>query len=400
MQDGPPRALPPRVVLLLAASCGQLIANLYFIQPIAALVAADFRMPRQEAGLLTTLPLAGYGMGLLLVVPLADLVENRRLILVMMTTETICLSLLWLVHQTALFLTIGFFAGVSASAIQVILPYASQLLPGERQGRAVATLVSGMMLGIMLARPASSFIADALAWRSIFVIAAILMVLMTATLFISLPVRWPSSSQTYSELIRSMGDIFYKTEILRRRAYYHAAMFGAFISFWTAVPLWLAQAPFNLSQGGIAWVALAGVAGAVAPPIASRLVDQGYSRTATTAAMILVMLAFGATLLAERGIVVIVVIAAIVLDGAVSANLVIGQRAIYALAPEQRGRMNAIYIAVFFVGGSVASAIAAWSFVHFDWLGVVILGVLLPLSALCYSVGDRTNARSTSAKPS
>ncbi|WP_413987707.1 MFS transporter [Labrys okinawensis] len=400
MEGIKPPVLPLRLVPLLAVACGLLIANLYFIQPIADLVATDFRIPRQQVGLLTTLPLAGYGSGLLLVVPLGDLVENRQLILVMTTTEAICSALLWFVGQPGLFLGIGFVAGVSASAIQVIMPYVSQLLPAERQGRAVANLVSGVMLGIMLARPASSFIADTLAWRSVFLIAAALMALMTAILFISLPVRRPSGAQTYGELMRSMGDIFRKTEILRRRAYYHAAMFGSFICFWTAVPLWLAEAPFNLSQGGIAWVALAGVAGAIVPPVASRLVDQGYSRAATAGAMILAMLAFGATLLASRGIVTIVVIAAIVLDGAVSANLVFGQRAIYALAPEQRGPMNALYIAIFFVGGSVASASAAWSFAHFDWPGVVVVGVLLPLSALLYSFSEETSPCLASASSS
>ncbi|WP_284273879.1 MFS transporter [Bradyrhizobium iriomotense] len=399
MESNQSPAFISRLIPLLAVACGLLIANLYFVQPIADLAAADFRMARQQAGLLTTLPLAGYGIGLLLMVPLGDLVENRRLILVMMATEAICLALLWCASQPGLFLGIGFISGVSASAIQIIMPYVSQLLPAERQGRAVAKLVSGVMLGIMLARPASSFVADKLAWRSVFLIAAALMALMTAVLFISLPIRRPSGAQTYGELMRSMGDIFRKTEILRRRAYYHAAMFGSFISFWTAVPLWLAEAPFNLSQRGIAWVALAGVAGAIAPPIASGLVDRGYGRSVTAGAMMLAILAYGATLLASRGNVTIVVLAAIVLDGAVAANLVFGQRAIYALAPEKRGRMNALYIAVFFGGGSAAAAIAAWSFVHFDWPGVVILGVLLPLSALLYSLSDKTGPGSADAEP-
>lgn len=186
-----------------------------------------------------------------------------------------------------------------------------------------------------------------------------------------------------------MADIFRDTELLRRRSAYHAAMFGSFISFWTAAPSWLAGAPFYLSQGGIAWVALAGVAGAVAPPFATRLFDAGYAREGTISAMLIVIFAMLLTHVAQQASVSIVVVAAILLDGAVSANLVFGQRTIYTLPADLRGRMNALYIAVFFVGGAIASAAAAWCFVRFGWLGVVLLCIAMPGASLAYSLTER-----------
>lgn len=384
-------SLPPWKVNLLAVACAVLVANLYVVQPIAELVARDLAIARERVGILTTLPLAGYGAGLLFLAPLGDLVENRRLILAMTAAEALALLGLWLVGQPFVFLVVSVLAGLSASVIQVILPYTSQLLSGPRQGRAVARLVSGVMLGIMLARPASSFVAESLTWRTIYLIASALMILVTFALAFSIPARKPAGAASYRQLMTSMIGIFRTTKVLRRRAFYQTMMFGAFIAFWTSVPLWLARAPFELSQGQIAWVAFAGVAGALSPPIATRLVDAGHSRAATIAVMILAMAAMTLTLAASSGHVAVIVPAAILLDASTSAHLVIGQRAIYALAPELRSRLNAMFIATFFAGGAAASTASAWIFVHHGWNGVVVLGVAMPALALLYRLTERAS---------
>ena len=133
-----------------------------------------------------------------------------------------------------------------------------------------------------------------------------------------------------------MGRIFAGTPLLRRRAFYHACMFGAFSSFWTAVPLWLSGPQFGLTQKGIAYVALAGVAGAIAPPLAGRLADNGLTRWGTGLAMLLAAASFPMSDLAPSLGLGLVIAAAILLDFAVSANLVFSQREIFALNPEQR----------------------------------------------------------------
>ncbi len=392
MRPGPPPALPPSTVTLLAVAAALLIATLYFEQPIARLVIHDLHLPLRWAGLLATLPLAGYGLGLLLAVPLGDMLENRRLILAMSGAEVVILLLLAWAPRADLFLGFGMLAGLAASAIQVILPYASRFFAGEAQGRAVARIVSGIMLGILVARPAASFTAQIAPWRTIYVIAAGFMAATVLLLALRLPPRSPDARQTYGRLLASMPGIFRGSELLRRRAFYQSAMFGAFISFWTAAPLWLSQAPFNLSQGGIAWVALAGVAGAAAPPIATRLVDRGLGRVTTRASMILAIAAFGVSLLAARTGVLAVVIAAVLLDAAAASNLVVGQRAVYGAPPEVRSRMTALFIATFFAAGAASSAIAAWSFVAFGWIGVATFGAALPAVALLYALTEAPTA--------
>lgn len=384
---------------LLAVACGMLVANIYFGQPLTGLVSAALGMPRASTGLIVTLPLIGYGTGLLMLVPLGDLIENRRLILVLVAIEIACLLLIGTVSHPIAFLATGFLMGMAASVVQAILPYASHLTPEAMRGKALGRLVSGIMLGIMLARPVASFVAELSAWRTIYLLSGGTTFALLLTLWFVLPRRVPVAGPTYGALMGSMWHIFVRTELLRRRAFYHAAMFGAFSAFWTAAPLWLSGPPFNLSQNGIAWVALAGVAGAIAPPFAGRLAHSGHARAGTAAAMLLAAAAF---LLSNMGSgggtfgLSIVVATAVLLDFAVSANLVFGQRAIYALGPEERSRLNGLFMATFFVGGAVASALAGWTFAKAGWTGVSIIGVALPLIALAYWATERTHDR---AKP-
>jgi predicted MFS family arabinose efflux permease len=380
---------------LLSIACGLLIANVYYAQPLTGLITAALGMPASRAGMLVTLPLVGYGVGLLMVVPLADLVENKRLVLVLIGIEAVCMAAMPLLGHAAPYLVAAFFVGLSAAAVQVLLPYVTFLAPEAERGSAIGKVVSGVMLGIMLARPLSSAVAEWLSWRAIFVVSAVLMAALFVAMRWALPARRPAPGLTYGALLASMGHIFVSTPILRRRAFYHAFLFGAFSVFWTAVPLWLSGPQFHLTQSGIAWVALAGVAGAVAPPFAGRLADKGLSRLGTALAMILAALAFLVSMLIHDGgplSLGLLIGAAIVLDFAVSANLVLGQRAIYALSVEQRGRLNGLFMATFFAGGAIGSALGGWAYFHYGWTGVSALGMALPILGLGYFATERRPA--------
>lgn len=377
---------------LLGTACGLLIANVYYAQPLTGLITQALGMPRESAGLLVTLPLAGYGAGLLTIVPLADLFENRTLVLLLVGLEALCMAALSLLGQPVPFLVAAFFVGASAAAVQVLVPYVTFLAPEAERGKAVGKVVSGVMLGIMLARPAASLVSDLLGWRAIFAMSATAMLALFALLRGVLPQRTPAPGLTYRALLLSLGRIYVSTPVLRRRAFYHAFLFGAFSVFWTAIPLWLTGPRFGLSQSGVAWVALAGVAGAIAPPFAGRLADLGHSKLGTAIAMILAVTAFvlsDIALTTDRtaGLCVLVA-AAIMLDFAVSANLVFGQRAIYALGAAQRGRINGLFMATFFVGGAVGSAMSGWLYSRYGWLGCSVLGIAMPLLALLYFASE------------
>ncbi|RYF38328.1 MAG: MFS transporter [Comamonadaceae bacterium] len=387
-----PAGLPVWMTLLLATACGLLVANLYYAQPLAGPIAAALGMPPQLAGLVVTLTQLGYGAGLLLIVPLGDLLENRRLVLTLLAVETLALLVQGFATHPAPFLVTAAFIGAGAVAIQVLVPYAAHMTSEAGRGKAVGNVMSGLMLGIMLARPVSGFVADRLGWNAVFLMSAGFTVLLAGVLWRALPVRRPASGLSYGAMLTSMVGIARTTPLLRRRALYQAGMFGAFSLFWTAIPLYLAGPAFGLSQTGIALFALAGVAGAIAAPVAGAMADRGHSHRGTWLAMGAVAAAFVMTHLAPAGSgwsLGVLVAAAIVLDFGVSANLVLGQRTIFSLGAALRGRLNGLYMATFFAGGAAGSALGAWSYAHGGWLWTSLIGICFPLASMAYFSTER-----------
>ena len=384
--DAPPRAASPWITLLLAFACGLIVANLYYAQPLAGPIGAALGLSPGATGLIVTLTQVGYGLGLLFVVPLGDLVETRKLVTTLIGLAMLALLGVALSTSPAPFFAATLGIGLASVAAQVLVPYAAHLAPEAQRGRVVGNVMSGLMTGIMLARPVSSAIAQVASWHAVFFMSAAAMALLALLLFVALPPRRPSAVLSYGALLVSMGRLARTTRVLQRRALYHAAMFGAFSVFWTTVPLQLAR-EFHLSQGGIALFALAGVAGAIASPIAGRLADAGHTRGATVFAMLAVIAAFGLTRLAEPGTsfgLGLMVVAGIVLDFGVTTNVVLGQRAIFALGADIRSRLNGVYMATFFAGGAIGSALGGLAFAHGGWPLATWLGIALPLAALAY----------------
>jgi predicted MFS family arabinose efflux permease len=385
--DVVPTSLPTWITLLLATACGMIVASLYYVQPLIGPISSALGLSAQAAGLIVTMTQIGYGASLVLVVPLADILENRRLIVMALIASALALTIAGISQQASIFMLAMFFIGLSAVASQIVMPYASHLVAPIARGRVVGNIVSGLMLGIMLARPTASFLTSVGSWRTVFMLSAAGMTILAMVLTLVLPVRRPAPNLAYGALLRSMMRLYVDTPLLRRRALYHACLFCAFSLFWTTVPLLLAGPEFRLTQTGIAWFALAGVAGAIAAPIAGRLADHGWSRSLTGIAIAVVAVSF---LMAHVGIprsagrLAVLVISAIVLDCGVSMNFVIGQRAIFALAPEYRGRLNGLYIATFFMGGALGSAVGVWAFTQAGWSVTAWLGFALPVIALIY----------------
>jgi predicted MFS family arabinose efflux permease len=248
------------------------------------------------------------------------------------------------------------------------------------------------MIGIMLARPVSSFIASVSSWHVVYTMSGTVMVVLAIVLFAALPRRTPKAKVGYAALLASMGHLFVTMPVLRRRAFYQAFLFGAFSLFWTTVPLLLAGPAFHMSQRGIAWFALAGVAGAVAAPIAGRVADRGWSHAATGASMLIAALAFILTEIGHSGSttsLVLLVAAAILLDFGVQGNVVLGYRALFMLGAETRSRLNGLYMATFFLAGAAGSAVGVWSFERGGWALTSWIGFALPVMALIYFATER-----------
>ncbi|MEK3795677.1 MFS transporter [Paenibacillus sp. FSL R7-0204] len=385
------KAVPGWITFLLAVSCGLIVANLYYTQTLVGPIGQAIHLSAGATGLIVTLTQIGYVAGLLFIVPLSDIIENRRLTVMSLILVVAALALSVLAPNAPLFLAASLLIGLGSVAAQVLVPYASYLATEEDRGRVVGNVMSGLLLGIMFARPVASFMAGLWGWQSIFIVSAVVTALLTLLLSRVLPARKPAPGLRYGQLLRSLGTLLTHTPVLRRRALYQASLFGAFSLFWTTVPLHLSS-EYHLSQQGIALFALAGVGGAVAAPIAGRLADKGWTRLLTGLGISLAVLSFIlAYLLRDTSNLTLglLVLTAILLDMSVSGNLVLGQRAIYSLGNETRGRLNGLFMAIFFIGGAVGSSLGGWAYAYGGWSLTTLIGLALPVLALICFLSEK-----------
>jgi predicted MFS family arabinose efflux permease len=375
------------ITVLLAVSCGLIVANIYYAQPLVGPISAELGLSPRSAGLIVTMAQLGYGAGLLLIVPLGDLIENRRLVLSVMAVGALALLGAALSTDAVAFLAAALLIGLGSVAVQILIPYAGHMAPAAIRGRVVGNVTTGLMIGVMLSRPLSSFIAAFSSWHVVYGASAAAMVVLAVVLHRMLPPRMPTARLGYGALLASMVQVARNTPVLRRRAFYQACLFGAFSLFWTTVPLLLAGPAFEFSQSGIALFALAGVAGAVAAPIAGRVADRGWTRTATAFTMMLTTGGFALTHVAELGStfsLVALVAAAIAIDFGVQANVVLGYRALFVLGAESRSRLNGLYMTTFFLAGAAGSAVGGWAYATGGWALASSIGAALPIAALIY----------------
>lgn len=367
--------LSPMLTFVFALACGALVANLYYAQALVTVISPALGLHAGLAGLTVTLTQLGYAVGLILLVSLADLVENRRLILLCVGGAVIGLVGAALSMNAPEFLIASVVVGVCSVGAQIIVPFAAHLAHEAKRGQVIGNVMGGLITGIMLARPVASFISSAFGWRAVFEFSAFMGVVIFIVLWFKLPERRPKFDMSYGEILVSTIRIMLTTPALQRRAIYQAIMFGMFSLFWTAVPIVLTDR-FGFDQRSIALFALAGAGGALAAPIAGRLADRGWTWQGTLGAMLVIVVAFAVTGWAvAAGMVAVLAISAVALDAAMQGNQIIGQRVIYSLNPEARGRINAVYMTSIFLAGAVGSLLAGVTYFYGGWMLTAGTGV-------------------------
>ncbi len=393
----PDKTISPLLTFMFAAACGLVAANLYYGQPLAGPISQSLGFSPAATGLIVTLTQIGYGLGLLLIVPLGDLLENRKLVLTLIALSAVALIGAAFAWSPTLFLLASLCIGLASVAVQVLVPFAAHMAPDASRGAVVGNVMSGLLVGIMLARPAASFLSELSSWHSVYIISAGIMIGLIVILRLVLPARVPHTKLHYGQLLSSMGHLALRTPVLQRRALYQACMFGAFSLFWTTTPLLLASPAFGLTQNGIALFALAGAAGAVASPIAGRVADRGWTKLATAFALTIAIVAFLIGHFSGSGSLLALItltLSGIMLDFGVQTNLVLGQRAIFALSAEHRSRLNGLYMATFFAGGALGSALGGWAYATGGWSMASWIGVAFPVIALLAFLTESNSRKS------
>jgi predicted MFS family arabinose efflux permease len=379
--------LPRPLVVLLAVACGAAVANLYYAQPLLHAIAAGIHTSSSNAALLVTATQIGYAAGLVLLVPLGDLLDRRRLV-----SRLLVVTALGLAGSAAagslgvLALALGV-VGVTSVVAQILVPFASALASEEERGRVVGQVMSGLLMGILLARTVSGLGAAVLGWRAVFAIAAGLMLLLSAALWRALPDVAPVGGPPYPKLLASVGTLIREEPVLRRRMVYGALGFASFTALWTSLALLLSRPPFAYGEAVIGLFGLAGLAGTVAAQAAGRVADRGDGRTAT--GFFLAAIAIGWGLCALGGTrLALLIVGIVVLDLGIQGQQILNQTIIYSLRPEARSRLTTAYMAGNFLFGALASAATDVAWRTGGWLAVCALGGGLSILALLVWLGE------------
>jgi predicted MFS family arabinose efflux permease len=376
-------------VFLFALATGTIVTNLFAPQTLVSIIGPDMGFAPAWASLVATASLMGYAAGLIFLVPLADLVENRRLILRMIVAALLAAGSAALAPNGAVLLGLLFLLGAACSAIQVLVPLAASMGPAEHSGRVIGNVMSGVLVGILVSRPLASIVAGAWGWRSFYVASVCALSMILVVLAMKLPTRHPPAVGRYGPLLASLWHLLREEPVLRARACTAAMSMACFSLFWTSVALRLAAPPFKLDQSQIALFALAGAGGAAATPWFGRLADRGRGGIGSTAAHLTQIAATG--LCAWAGVMettgramplVVLTAGAVILDIGVTGDQTLGRHAINQIRPEARGRMNGLFVGLFFLGGSIGSALASPAWALGGWTLVCALGALFAFMAL------------------
>ncbi|SAL13778.1 major facilitator transporter [Caballeronia peredens] len=371
-----PRAARPLrgTLLLLATIAGVTVANIYYNQPLLDTFRRSFPEQASWVGVVPTVTQLGFAIGMLLLAPLGDRFDRRKLMLGQIVAMCVALIVAATAPNLSVLIATSLVIGIIGHIPQQALPFAAELASPSERGQAVGTVMSGLFLGILLARTMAGVVAEYFGWRSVFGASVIALLLLAVLILARLPKSHPSSTLPYIRLLGSLWRLLVDLRELRQATLTGAALFASFSTFWSVLAYLLAGAPFHYGPQAAGLFGLVGAAGALIAPVAGRWADRRGTHVVISGAVGLVMLSY--VILAFSGTSVAgLIIGVIVLDVGVQAGQIANQSRIYGLNPDARSRINTIYMTAYFLGGALGSAAATVAWAHFGWMGVCIAGI-------------------------
>jgi predicted MFS family arabinose efflux permease len=393
MSPPSPAPLTRGMTLLFACACGIVIGNLYYAQPLLAAIAHSFGRTTAELGYLVTLTQLGYAASLLFVVPLGDVLNRHTLIVRLLAVNVIALLAVAFSTRYVWFVGAHVALGFVTCSTQLLVPFAASLADARSRGRAVGTVMSGLLLGILLARVVSGALADGFGWRAVYVVAALLVGGLACVLAARLPKDRRDARVDYPALLRSLVALVRAQPLIALRAAYGALVFACFSLLWTALTFLLSQPPYGYSEGRIGLFGIVGAVGALAATSAGRLVDRGHGNAATGLFATAVLASFALIAAGAQSLAALIA-GILLLDIGVQGLHISNQSVIYAIAGDARSRVTTIYLTSYFIGGALGSGAASAAFGADGWRGVCVTGagIALGLVAL-WGASQRFGAR-------
>lgn len=388
--------LPRPLVLLLASGAGLAVASIYYSQPMLAVLSGALGASARDTGFVPTLTQLGYALGILLLAPLGDRFDRRRLILVKTTLLAAALLATGLAPGLPALLAASLVVGLTATFAQDIVPAAATLAPEASRGKAVGTVMTGLLLGILLSRVASGFIAERWGWRMVYELAAVSIGVFGLAAWRGLPRLPATSHMSYTKLMGSLAKLWRHHAELRRAALAQGLLSMGFSAFWSTMAVMLHQ-QYHLGSEAAGYFGLAGAAGALAAPLAGRLADQRGPELVTRLGAGLAMASFAVMglgmFLPHEAQIGLILAATVGFDFGVQATLVAHQTVVYSLDPAARSRLNALLFTGMFVGMSAGAALGSLALAHWGWMGVVALATAAAGASLAVRLSRRHGAR-------
>lgn len=361
----------------MAASAGLAVANIYYNQPMLGILEQD--LPGELTGFVPTATQFGYAIGLFALVPLGDLIERRRLIVIQFMLLATALIAAALAPSAATLVIASLLLGMASTVAQQIVPFAAQLAPPDRRGAVVGTVMSGVLCGILLSRTLSGFVAAHYGWRAMFWLGVPLALAAGGLMATTLPRSLPATQSSYVRLIASIAHLWRAFPELRTAAITQALLFGAFTTFWTILALRLQEPGFGLGAQVAGLFGIVGAIGILAAPLAGRIADRRGPHRVIIAGTLLTLVSW--ILFGLWSSITGIVVGCILLDFAVQSVLVSNQHIVYTLKPEARSRLNTIFMGSMFLGGAAGAAAATQVWKVGGWSGVSMLGAVLAIVA-------------------
>ena len=379
----------------LGLACAVGVSTIYYNQPLLLEMAHTYHATAGHTGFVAVATQVGYAVGLLLFVPLGDVLERRALMMRMYGAVAVGLLLVAMAPTLAWLIAGSVLIGMLASVTHIVLPIAPDLVSHEQRGRAIGIVMTGLLLGILLARTFAGWVSRIHGWRYVFVVAAVLNATFVPLLWRVMPKLPPKQALKYSDAMRSLWTLFRAQPLLRESCVLGALVFASFSCFWTTLAF-LLDSHYGLGPGVAGTFGVVGAAGALVAPIAGRLADKHGSRWVISAGMALLagsyLLLWGEERLAVHTALHIAALAVgvIVLDMGAQMIQVANQTRIFGLVPSARSRINTVYMTVYFTGAAAGSALATIAWGHWRWNGVCLLALgLIGLAGLRHATGRR-----------
>ncbi len=363
------------MVALFAVACGISAANLYYAQPLLPLIGHNLHTGSGSTALVITAAQVGYGLGLALIVPLGDILIRRRLVPAILSVAAAALLVAAAAPSIIVLIAAVAVAGLCSVAAQILVPYAAELASDEQRGRVVGTVMSGLLLGILLARTFSGLIAEVSGWRTVYVVACVMVATLAVVLNRRLPPEGPRPSMVYSQLLASVVHLMRTEPVLRLRAALGALAFATFNVIWTSLAFLLVAAPYHYSEAVIGLFGLLGAAGAAAASFSGRLADRGRERWVSGGSLALIVASMGLLALGSHHLWALIV-GILLADLGIQAVHIQNQHLIFAIQPSARSRLNTGYMVAYFLGGAIGSASTGVVYGIGGWSDVVVLGLV------------------------